>query len=107
MFTFSIWLLIILIVILVMPIVLGRFFCGWICPFGFYMDLMTVVRKAFKIRHRDLSERLNKFLHNLRYVVLLVFLSLPAILILMDSITSFELGFVLAQVLGQEEKGTS
>jgi len=100
MFTFSIWLLIILIVILVMPIVLGRFFCGWICPFGFYMDLMTVVRKAFKIRHRDLSERLNKFLHNLRYVVLLVFLSLPAILILMDSITSFELGFVLAQVLG-------
>ncbi len=99
-FTYPIWLLIMLIVILVMPIVLGRFFCGWICPFGLYMDLITVFRKAFKIRHRDLPEWLNKFLHNLRYIVLLIFLFLPVILILMDPITSFELGFILAQVLG-------
>ena len=99
-FTFPIWLLVMLIVILVMPIVLGRFFCGWLCPFGLYMDLITVVRKAFKIRHRDLSERLNKFLHNFRYVLLLFFLILPAILILMDPLPSLELGIVLAEVLG-------
>jgi len=99
-FTFSIWLLIMLIVILVMPIVLGRFFCGWICPFALYMDLITVVRKAFKIRHRDLPERLNKFLHNFRYVLLLFFLVVPFVLILLDPPTSLELGIVLAQVLG-------
>ena len=99
-FTYPIWLLVMLIVILVMPIVLGRFFCGWLCPFGLYMDLITVVRKAFKIRHRDLSERLNKFLHNLRYVLLIFFLILPAILILMDPLPSLELGIVLAEVLG-------
>src|SRR4030042_1356528 len=99
-FTFPIWLLVMLIVILVMPIVLGRFFCGWLCPFGLYMDLITVVRKAFKIRHRDLSERLNKSLHNLRYVLLIFFLILPAILILMDPLPSLELGIVLAEVLG-------
>jgi len=99
-FTYSIWLLIMLIVILVMPIVLGRFFCGWICPFALYMDLITVVRKAFKIRHRDLPERLNKFLHNFRYVLLLFFLILPFVLILLDPPTSLELGIVLAQVLG-------
>src|SRR4030043_1167917 len=43
-FTYFVWMLIMLIVILVMSIVLGRLFCGWICPFGFYMDLITVAR---------------------------------------------------------------
>jgi polyferredoxin len=99
-FTFPVWLLIMLIVILVMPIVLGRFFCGWICPFGLYMDLITVVRKASKIRHRDLPDRLNKFLHNLRYVLLLIFLFLPVVLILIDPPESWALGVILAQVLG-------
>jgi ferredoxin-type protein NapH len=99
-FTYPIWLLIMLIVILVMPLVLGRVFCGWICPFGLYMDLITVVRKAFKIRHRDLPDRLNKFLHNLRYVLLLVFLILPAVLLLMDPLPSLQLGILLAEVLG-------
>jgi polyferredoxin len=99
-FTYPIWLLVMLIVILVMPLFLGRFFCGWLCPFAFYMDLITVIRKAFKIRHRDLPERLNRFLHNFRYVLLLIFLILPPILILMDPLPSLELGIVLAQVLG-------
>jgi polyferredoxin len=89
-----------LIVILVMPIILGRFFCGWLCPFGLYMDLITVIRKAFKIRHRDLPDMLNKFLHNLRYVLLLVFLILPAFLLLMDPLPSVQLGIILAEVMG-------
>ena len=33
-------------VILVATFFSGRFFCGWICPFGFYMDLVALVRKA-------------------------------------------------------------
>jgi ferredoxin-type protein NapH len=104
MFTYPIWLLVVLVVILAMSIIFGRFFCGWICPFGFYMDLITVVRKAFKIRHRDLSERLNKFLHNFRYVLLLIFLILPAVLILMDPLPSLDLGIALAKVLGGQFK---
>src|SRR3972149_10830427 len=78
-FTYPIWLLIMLIVILVMPIVLGRFFCGWLCPFGLYMDAITLIRKAFKVRYRNLPDKLNKFLHNFRYVLLLFFLILPLI----------------------------
>jgi ferredoxin-type protein NapH len=99
-YTYPIWLFIMLIVILVMPLVLGRFFCGWICPFGFFMDLITEVRKALKIRHRDLSERLNTSLHNFRYILLLIFLILPFILILLDPLPSLELAIVLAEVLG-------
>jgi polyferredoxin len=48
-------------------IVFGRFFCGWICPFGLYMDFITLLRKGFKIRYWNLSERTNRALHKLRY----------------------------------------
>jgi ferredoxin-type protein NapH len=84
LFTYSVRPLFILAVILIMSIVLGRFFCGWICPFGLYMDLLTLIRKTLKIRYRNLSDRLNKFLHNFRYVLILFFLILPIILILIE-----------------------
>src|SRR4030066_1210123 len=45
----------------------GRFFCGWICPFGLYMDFITLVRKGLKIRYWNLSERSNRALHKFRY----------------------------------------
>ena len=76
--------LLILAVILIMPIVLGRFFCGWICPFGLYLDVLTLIRKAFKIRYINLSDKVNKLLHNLRYVILLAFLALSAVLYMLD-----------------------
>ena len=80
LFTYPIWLLAVLIVILTMTLVIGRFFCGWLCPFGFYMDLITLLRKAFKIRYRSLPEKLNRALHVLRYGILIFFLILPFLL---------------------------
>jgi len=73
-------LLFLLLAIFLMTIFLGRFFCGWICPFGLYMDLLTYIRKAFKIRYRKLPESLNRGLNKLRYVILLFFLILPFLL---------------------------
>jgi ferredoxin-type protein NapH len=67
-------------IVLLMTLFLGRFFCGWICPFGFYMDAVTLFRKAFKIRYLNLSERLNMNLHRLRYVILIVLLTVPFLL---------------------------
>ena len=75
----------VLIVIFAMTIVLGRFFCGWLCPFGLIMDIEILVRKALKIRHRNLPENLNKALHQSRYVILLFFLLLPIVLWFLDS----------------------
>jgi NAD-dependent dihydropyrimidine dehydrogenase PreA subunit len=57
-------------VIIIAAVVLGRFWCGWICPFGLYLDLMTKLRKALKIRHRALSSSANERLHQLSYVIL-------------------------------------
>jgi len=99
LFTYPVWQLIVLIVILVMPLVLGRFFCGWLCPFGLYMDAITLIRKAFKVRYRNLPDKLNKFLHNFRYVLLLFFLIVPFVLALLDPPPSLDFATVMALLL--------
>jgi polyferredoxin len=71
------WPLGILTLILVSTIFLGRFFCGWICPFGFYMDLVTILRKTLKVRYLSLPEKFNRFLNIFRYFIFSVILAIP------------------------------
>lgn len=81
MFTFTqLWMVLVVAVILLMTIPLGRFFCGWLCPFGFYMDLISQLRKALRIRHRLVPLKLNGAVNRLRYAILLFFLILPFVL---------------------------
>ena len=100
MFTYPVWQLIILIVILVLPLFLGRFFCGWLCPFALYMDAITLIRKTVKVRYRLLPDNLNKFLHNFRYVLLLFFLIMPFVMVLLGPPQSLDLATTLALRLG-------
>ncbi len=65
--------------IIILSIILGRFFCGWLCPFGLYMDLLARVRKAFKRRHLSLSEKSNATLGQFKYIVIAVFMILSVI----------------------------
>ena len=99
LFTYPVWQLIVLIVILLLPLFLGRFFCGWLCPFGLYMDAITLIRKATKVRYRILPDRLNKFLHKFRYILLLIFLIIPFVLALFDPPSSLDLSVLLALLL--------
>jgi ferredoxin-type protein NapH len=99
LFMYPIRPLLILAVILIMPLVLGRLFCGWMCPFGLYMDLLTLIRKKLKIRYINLSDKLNKFLHNFRYVILFSFLVLSAILYMLQPPETFSLLSLMALVL--------
>lgn len=71
------WPLWILIIILFSTLFLGRFFCGWICPYGLYMDLITIFRKTIKLRYRSLPEKFNRFLNLLRYVIFAVIIAIP------------------------------
>lgn len=57
-------------VLIFAAVILGRFFCGWVCPFGLYLDLMTRLRKAFKIKRRSFSDKFNERFHQLSYVIL-------------------------------------
>ncbi|MCW3995527.1 MAG: 4Fe-4S binding protein [Candidatus Bathyarchaeota archaeon] len=72
----AVWKGLLLALIIGVTAVAGRFFCGWICPFGFYMDITTSIRKLLKLPHYALPVKLNSALHKLRYVILLVVLLL-------------------------------
>ncbi len=63
----------------VMSIVLGRFFCGWLCPFGLYMDLLTRLRKVFRKRHLDFSDKTNAAIGQFRYIIIAIFIILSVI----------------------------
>jgi ferredoxin-type protein NapH len=66
-------------VIIVAAVLLGRVFCGWVCPFGLYLDLMARLRKALRIRRRTFSDKLNTQLHQLSYVILAAILILSVL----------------------------
>ncbi|MGB9841957.1 MAG: 4Fe-4S binding protein [Candidatus Bathyarchaeales archaeon] len=63
----------------VLSLLLGKFFCGWVCPFGLYMDLLSRLRKALRIEHRNFSDRFNEKFHQLGYVILALIIILSVI----------------------------
>ncbi len=70
----------VLVIVLSMTLFLGRIFCGWLCPFALIMDIESLVRKALKIPYRIIPNKLNKMLHQSRYIILLFFLLMPVLL---------------------------
>ncbi|NLE03563.1 MAG: 4Fe-4S binding protein [Crenarchaeota archaeon] len=63
-------------IVILSSVILGRFWCGWICPFGIYLDLITKVRKALGIRHHNFSKNFNDKFHQMGYVILALMLIL-------------------------------
>lgn len=63
-----------LITILFITILLGRFFCGWVCVFGAYNDLIHEISKnVFKIKFK-VNKEADFILKYLKYLVLAVIL---------------------------------
>ena len=61
-------------------ILLGRSFCGWICPFGLYQDVLTRIRKVTGKRHFSFSEKTSTALGQSRYIIIAIFIILSVIL---------------------------
>ncbi len=59
--------------LVVASLVLGRFFCGWLCPFGLYQDVLTRIRKSARLRHLSFSEKTSTKLGQSRYIIIAVF----------------------------------
>jgi len=56
----------------IVTILLGRFFCGWICAFGTYNDLLHLLsKKIFKIDFK-VNEKIDAVLKYVKYLVLLL-----------------------------------
>ncbi len=65
--------------VIVGAIILGRFFCGWLCPFGLYQDVLTRIRKASRLKHLRFSNKTNTALGQSRYIIIAIFLILSVI----------------------------
>ena len=96
LFTYIVSPLLLVAVILLMPIILGRFFCGWVCPFGLVMDALTIIRKTLKIPYVNLPDKFNKLLHNFRYVILLFFFALTIYLNIIEHASTVNIIIVKA-----------
>lgn len=65
-----------LVTILFMTILLGRFFCGWVCVFGAYNDLINEISKnVFKIKFK-INDELDFVLKYLKYLILAIIMVL-------------------------------
>ncbi|MDR0372603.1 MAG: 4Fe-4S binding protein [Nitrososphaerota archaeon] len=65
--------------IILASLLLGKLWCGWVCPFGLYLDALTYLRKRLRIKRVDLSDRFNKHFHQLSYVILAAMLILSVL----------------------------
>ncbi len=63
----------------VAALLLGRAFCGWLCPFGLYQDVLTRIRKSVRLRHLSFSDKTSAKLGQSRYIIIAVFLILSVI----------------------------
>jgi polyferredoxin len=49
---------------------LGRIWCGWICPLGFISDFLSIIRKSFGLRYIDLPKVIRDGLTKFKYAFL-------------------------------------
>ncbi|MDS0526465.1 FMN-binding protein [Clostridium sp. SHJSY1] len=63
-----------LIIVILVTMLLGRFFCGWFCAFGTYNDWLHLLSKnVFKINFK-INEKVDSILKYTKYIVLLLFI---------------------------------
>ena len=60
-------------------VVLGRWGCGWLCPFGVYQDILSRIRKSTRLKHLSTSPKTNKKLGQVSYLIIAVSLILSVI----------------------------
>ena len=60
----------VLLLIFGLTVIFGRFFCGWLCPFALYMDLLSRIRRVIKIPYLKLPDKFNDALNYLRYIII-------------------------------------
>jgi uncharacterized protein with FMN-binding domain/ferredoxin len=59
------------VVTMLLTIVMGRWFCGWICSFGAYNDLIYFIsKKVFKSKFK-VNEKVDSILKYVKYIVLI------------------------------------
>lgn len=67
---------------LVLLALLGKAWCGWICPFGLLQDWLTMLRKKIGLREMQISPKLRKRLAPIKYILLIYLVATPPLITL-------------------------
>lgn len=61
----------------VLVALLGKLWCGWICPFGLVQDWLTKLRVKLGIRERQFSPKIKKIMSPIKYILLVYLVAIP------------------------------
>lgn len=67
--------LVLLAIVLLLTLLFGRVFCGWICPLGTLGEWTSRLARRLKIRPRELPEAIDRPLRFLKYLVLAIIIA--------------------------------
>ncbi|MDR1394895.1 MAG: 4Fe-4S binding protein [Deltaproteobacteria bacterium] len=60
--------------------ILGKAWCGWICPFGLIQDWLSWLRKKLGVRERLITPAGKKLLGSVKYIFLFLIVTLPPLI---------------------------
>jgi len=66
-----------LLVFIILVALLGKTWCGWICPFGLIQDWFSLLRRKLGVRERILTEKTKRVLAPIKYILLVYMAVLP------------------------------
>ncbi|TET91296.1 MAG: 4Fe-4S binding protein [Methanomassiliicoccales archaeon] len=66
--TFYMGLVIPILIFVTLVLVMGRFWCAWLCPLGLPQDLLTRLRRSLGIKRVNLPPNWSVFLHQMKYL---------------------------------------
>lgn len=67
--------IIILLLSIFSALVFGRLWCGYVCPLGFYQELLSMLRKRLHIPTFHVSLKAKSYLRPLKWIILVYFLA--------------------------------
>lgn len=57
--------------IMVLMVIGGTFYCGWLCPYGSIQEFANKLARKLKIKQRRMPKHIHKYLKYMRYLVLI------------------------------------
>lgn len=63
----------------VLAILFGRLWCGWVCPLGFIQDVLNIIRKNFKFNPYFLSDKTKNIFRGISYTLFISIIVLSII----------------------------
>jgi NAD-dependent dihydropyrimidine dehydrogenase PreA subunit len=66
-----------LLVFIILVTLLGKTWCGWLCPFGLFQDWFSLLRRKLGVRERILAEKAKRVIAPVKYILLFYLVVLP------------------------------